>query len=208
MKVIVINGSPKANGNTAVILKIMCEELEQQGIDTKIVHVGDKLIHGCKACGYCSNPKNDGCVIKDDIVNETVREMSEADGIILGSPTYYANIPGTMKSFLDRVFYSSKGCFKYKVGTAITTVRRAGGDDVVRQMRNYFELAEMLVPPSQYWLAVYGRAPGEVLGDAEGIQSIRKNAQAMAWLLKVVDEGKKNFPLPQAEERIFTNFIR
>lgn len=208
MKVIAINGSPRKDGNTYASLKLMAEELNKEGIETEIVQVGGKLIHGCIACGYCWSSEGNQCVFKDDIVNETAQKMRMADGIILGSPTYYAGIAGAMKSFLDRVFFSSSAYFKYKVGTSITVVRRAGGVDVLHQLDNYFNLAETVTPPTQYWPAVYGMEKGEILQDAEGLQTIRKNARAMAWLLKIIDASKGKIPLPVEEDRIMTNFVR
>jgi multimeric flavodoxin WrbA len=202
MKVIAINGSPRTNGNTATALKIMEEELEKEGISVEIVNIG----HGCTACGYCW--ENDECVFKDDPVNETAAKIREADGFILASPTYYAGIAGAMKSFLDRLFFSASSDFRYKVASAVTAVRRTGGIDTLHQLKNYLDLAQTVTPPSQYWTVVYGRAEGEMTQDGEGVQTIRKNARAMAWLIKVIEAGKKTIPLPQEEERVFTNFIR
>ncbi|MDR0767689.1 MAG: flavodoxin family protein [Methanosarcinales archaeon] len=208
MKVIAINGSPRADGNTAAALKVMSDELEKAGIDVEIIHVGSEQIHGCKACSYCRTSENNQCVIKDDSVNEIALKMREADGFILASPTYYAGISGTMKCFLDRVFYSSSRYFKYKVATSAAVVRRAGGVDVTHQLNNFLTLAETITPPSQYWMVGYGAAKGEVLKDDEGIQTLRKNARAMAWLLKVVDAGKCSVPFPEEEQRVMMNFIR
>lgn len=208
MKVIAINGSPKKDGNTAMVLKLMLDELAKEGVETEILRVGDRPVQGCTACGYCKRTENSRCTFNSDSVNEAALKISEADGIILCAPTYYGSIPGSMKSFLDRLFYSGGRFFKYKVGSAFTVVRRAGGVDVTRQLGNYFELNEILTPPSQYWMAVYGRTPGEVLQDEEGIQTVRKNARAFAWLLKVVSAGKEKFPIPDEEEKIMTNFIR
>lgn len=208
MKVIALNGSPHKNGNTYQALRIMADELEKEGIETEIISIGGQNIHGCIACGYCATSENNQCVFKNDCVNEVVAKMKEADGFILGSPTYYAGIAGTMKAFLDRAFYSSSSYFRYKVATSVATVRRAGGVDVMHQLNNYLNLAETILPPSQYWTIGYGAAEGEVQQDGEGLQTLRKNARAMAWLLKVTEEGKKNIPVPQNEEHIFTNFIR
>jgi multimeric flavodoxin WrbA len=208
MKVIAINGSPKKDGNTYIALKLMADELTKEGIEVEIIHVGGQSIHGCIACGYCKKSENNQCVFKDDILNETVLKMRQADGFILGSPTYYAGIAGTMKSFLDRTFYSSSAYFKYKVGTSVTAVRRAGGVDVVHQLNNYLNLAETVIPPSQYWMVAYGHSKGEIMQDAEGIQTIQKNARAMAWLLKVIDAGKGKIPTPPDVTRVMTNFVR
>lgn len=208
MKVIAINGSPHRNGNTGKALELMTEELEREGIEAEIIQVGHQPIHGCIGCNYCATSESNRCVFKDDLVNETARKMREADGIILASPTYYAGIAGAMKCFLDRVFYTSSDYFRYKVGTAIAVVRRAGGVDVVHQLKSYLELAQTVTPPSQYWTVAYGMEPGEILQDGEGVQTIRKNARAMAWLLKVMDAGKKSVPLPEEDDRVITNFIR
>ena len=208
MKVIAINGSPRKDGNTAAALKMMSEELEKENIDVEIIHIGGENIRGCKGCFYCTASENNQCVIKDDPVNEIALKMREADGLILGSPTYYAGISGTMKCFLDRVFFTSSRYFKYKVGTSVAVVRRAGGVDVTHQLDNFLNLSEIITPPSQYWMIGYGREKGEVLQDGEGTQTLRKNARAMAWLLKVVAAGKESVPLPEDEPRVMTNFIR
>ncbi len=208
MKVIAINGSPRKNGNTNQALKIMADELEQQGIEVEIIQIGHLNIHGCIHCGYCWTSEGNHCVFKDDIVNETAKKMREADGFILGSPTYYAGIAGTMKAFLDRVFFTSSDYFKYKVATSISVVRRAGGVDVVHQLNNYLNLAQTVMPPSQYWTVAYGMDKGEIIQDEEGIQTIRKNARSMAWLLKIIDAGKENIPVPAEEDQVMTNFIR
>ncbi len=208
MKVIAINGSPRKDGNTNQALKIMAHELEQQGIEVEIIHIGHLNIHGCIHCGYCWTSEGNHCVFKDDIVNETAKKMREADGFILGSPTYYAGIAGTMKAFLDRVFFTSSGYFKYKAATSISVVRRAGGVDAVHQLNNYLNLAQTVIPPSQYWTVAYGMDKGEIIQDEEGIQTIRKNARSMAWLLKIIDAGKENIPVPVEEDHVMTNFIR
>ncbi|MDY9922037.1 MAG: flavodoxin family protein [Synergistota bacterium] len=208
MKVIALNGSPRKDGNTASALKLMAEELKKGGIETEIINIGHLAIHGCTACGYCAGSENNECVFKDDPVNEAAAKIREADGFIIASPTYYAGIAGTMKSFLDRLFYSSSGHFKYKVATAVTAVRRTGGIDTLHQLNNYLNLAQTVTPPSQYWTVVYGRSEGEMMQDLEGVQTIRKTAGAMAWLIKVINEGKKTVPMPDEKKRVFTNFIR
>ena len=208
MKVVAINGSPRKDGNTSIALKLMSEELIKEGIEVEIIQVGDKLLHGCIACGYCFGSENHQCVFNDDIMNEVSNKMREADGIILGSPTYYGGIAGTMKSFLDRAFYSSITGKNYrnKVATAVVSVRRAGGVDVYNQLNNYLSLAETVSPPSQYWVIGYGMDKGEILQDEEGIQTIKRNANAMAWLLKAIDSSTEK--LPRVEAGTMTNFIR
>lgn len=208
MKVIAINGSPRKNGNTSQALKVMADELEQQGIEVEIIQIGQLNIHGCIGCGYCRTSEENHCVFKNDIVNEVAKKMREPEGFILASPTYYAGIAGTMKAFLDRVFYTSSNYFKYKVATSISVVRRAGGVDVVHQLNNYLNLAQTVISPSQYWTIAYGLEKGEVHQDKEGIQTLRKNAKSMAWLLKIIDAEKEKIPVPVEEDRVMTNFIR
>lgn len=208
MKVIAINGSPRVNGNTTLALKTMTDELERLGIETETIQIGKESIHGCIACGHCAKSEGNRCVFTDDCVNEVSQKMREADGFILGCPTYYAGIPGTMKSFLDRVFYAGTRYFRLKVATSCAVVRRAGGVDVVHQLNNYLNLAQVVIPPSQYWTIAYGRDKGEVAGDGEGMQTLLKNARSMAWLLKLIEAGKDTIPLPENEQRVVTNFIR
>ena len=210
MKVIAINGSPRANGNTAQALGWMTEELELQGIETETVQIGQREFHGCTACGHCEDSEQNLCVFQKDIANELILKMRQADGFLLGCPTYYGGIPGAMKSFLDRAFFSSSNVsgFRHKVATSVAVVRRAGGLDVLHQLNNYLNLAQVIIPPSQYWMLAYGMDKGEVAGDGEGEQTLRKSARAMAWLLKLIDAGKETLPSPEDEERVITNFIR
>jgi multimeric flavodoxin WrbA len=208
MKVIAVNGSPHNNGNTSKALVTMAEILREDGIETELLHIGTEKIKGCIGCFYCQTSDNNLCVFRDDIVDEASRKMREADGLILGSPTYYSGIPGGMKSFLDRVFFSGSRYFKYKAGTAVAIARRAGGVDVIHQLMNFFNLSETITPPSQYWVVGYGMDKGEVLKDFEGMQTIRKNARALAWLLKIINATKESIPRPRGEKRVFTNFIR
>ena len=208
MKVIAINGSPRVGGNTSMALKVMTDELEREGIETETIQIGNLSLRGCIACGHCAKSEGNRCVFADDCVNEVAQKLREADGFIFGCPTYYAGIPGTMKSFLDRVFYSSSRYFRLKVATSCAVVRRAGGVDVVHQLNNYLNLAQTVIPPSQYWTIAYGRDKGEAAGDGEGMQTLLKNARCMAWLLKLIDAGRDTVPLPENEQRVMTNFIR
>lgn len=206
MKVIAINGSPRKNGNTEILLKIMNEEFLKENIEMEIVNIGADNIHGCIACGYCG--EHEKCVFKDDKVNEVSKKIIEADGFILAAPTYYGGIPGTMKSFLDRLFFSSMGKFRNKVATAVSVARRAGELDTLHQLINFLNLSEVILPPSQYWTGVYGMNKGEVLEDKEGIQTIRKNIRGMIWIMKMIDETKGKILPPSTEDREMTNFIR
>ena len=208
MHVLLLNGSPRAAGNTRLALDTMAEVLQKEQIETEIVQVGNQAAHGCIACGYCENSAGHRCAFNDDIVNATAQKMREADGFIIGSPTYYAGIAGTLKCFLDRVFYTSSSYFRFKVASGVTVARRCGGLNAQQQIQNYLELGQTITPPSQYWLAGYGAEKGELAEDAEGLQTLRKHAAAFAWLLKAVDTGKRANPLPPDNEKIYTNFIR
>lgn len=208
MKVVLINGSPRAAGNTRLALDTMAEIFQKEGIETEIIQVGGEKIHGCIACNYCATSADHRCVFKDDLVNEVAEKLRQADGFVLGSPTYCAGIAGGMKCFLDRVFYTSSSYFRFKVASGVAVVRRCGGLDTLHQLENFLGLGETITPPTQYWTVGYGCEKGELTQDQEGMQTIQKHARAFAWLLKVVDAGKKSIPLPPEEEKMYTNFIR
>ncbi len=211
MKVVAFNGSPRANGNTREAIGIMAEELEKSGIEVEVVQVGNKKIRGCIGCMWCVKAQNERCVIADDEVNDYIQKMKEADGIILSSPVYYAGVAGTMKSFLDRAFFviGVNGNFlRHKVGTSLAAVRRSGGIPTVDNLDRYINYSEMFVPTSNYWNVAHGLKPGEVTQDDEGVQIVRILGKNMAWLMKAVELGKKEMPLPEAERKKFTNFIR
>lgn len=209
MKVIAINGSPKAKGNTYHAIKLVSEEMEKFGIETEIIHVGNQVFRGCMACGACAKNRDEKCIF-DDGINDIIQKMKEADGIILGSPVHYSAIAGTMKSFLDRAFYVAGvngGLFRHKVGASVVAVRRSGGLPTFNQLNNFINYSEMLMPTSNYWNVIHGRAPEEVLQDEEGIQIMKVLGKNMAWLLKLVENGK-NIPAPEKDKKIFTSFIR
>lgn len=211
MKVVAFNGSPHKEGNTYHAIKIVADELEKEGIETEIIHVGNSVIRGCIACGYCSKNKNEKCVTDDDGVNEWIQKMKEADGIILGSPVHYSSIGATMTAFLDRAFYvagSNNGLFRHKVGAAVVAVRRSGGVATFGQLNNYINYSEMLMPTSNYWNVIHGTRPGEAVQDEEGVQIMRLLGQNMAWLMKLVENGKGVVKEPEREKKVFTNFIR
>ena len=211
MKVVAINGSPKKDGNTFHGIDLAAKELENKGIEVKVIHVGNKVIRGCMACGACSKNKNEKCVFNDDIVNDSIQEMKEADGIILASPVHYSAVGGTMKSFLDRVFFVSGangGMFRHKAGAALVAVRRSGGLPAFNQLNNYLHYSEMVIPNSNYWNVIHGRAPGEALKDNEGVQIMRILGRNMAWLIKTLEKSKKDNPAPEQEAKIITNFVR
>ena len=208
MKVIAINGSPKANGNTHTALTLVGEELQKEGLEFEIIQVGNKLIRGCMACGGCARNLSEQCVF-DDEVNACLQKLKAADGILLGAPVHYAGIAGTMKSFLDRLFYVAGvngGLFRHKVGASVVAVRRSGGVPTFDALNHYIAYAEMIMPGSNYWNVIHGREPGEVLQDHEGNQIMRVLGKNMAWLLKLVAAGKAQ--APQREDKVVTNFVR
>lgn len=210
MNVIAINGSPREEGNTAIALEWMAEELRQEGIGVEVVQIGNRNIRGCMGCDVCFSSGDNFCVLKDDGVNGLVRQMRQADGFIIGSPTYFGGMAGTLKCFLDRAFYNACriGAYRNKVGAAVTSIRRAGGVATYNQIITYYHLAEMIVPPSQAWVMGYGRSRGEIRGDEEGSQIIRRHANAMAWVLKMKEATKDSVALPRAESARSMNFIR
>lgn len=211
MKVVAFNGSPNKEGNTYHAIKLVANELEKEGIETEIIHVGNKSIRGCIACGQCIKNRNEQCVLPGDEVNGWIQKMKEADGIILGSPVHFSAMGGTMKSFLDRAFYVAGvngGILRHKVGTSVVAVRRAGGIPTFNQLNNYINYSEMLMPTSNYWNVIQGTAPGESLQDKEGVQIMRVLGKNMAWLMKLVENGKDNVEAPKKERKIMMNFIR
>lgn len=210
MKVIAVNGSPRPNGNTATALNIMADILGNEGVAVEIIQAGRESTRGCTACGQCATSPDHLCTLKTDpIVNESSLKMRAADGIILASPTYYAGIAGGMKSFLDRVFYSSSSFFRLKVGAAVGVTRRAGAMNTMQQLTSFLNLGEMVIAPSLYWTIAYGADKGEVVQDGEGVQTLEKCASNMAWLLKLIEAGKDSVPLPKKPgKRVRTNFIR
>ncbi|MBJ6725192.1 flavodoxin family protein [Geomesophilobacter sediminis] len=210
MKVVAFNGSPNKEGNTWHALKMVTAELEREGIETEIVHVGNKVIRGCTACGGCMRNQNEQCVLPGDEVNEWVQKMKAADGIILASPVHYAAMGGTMKSFLDRAFYVAGvngGLFRHKVGAAVAAVRRSGGLPTFHELNNFLMYSEMLVPTSMYWNVIHGTKPGEVTQDSEGVQIMRVLGKNMAWLLKLVQNGQGKVTPPEREPKTYLNFI-
>ena len=205
MKVLLINGSPKANGNTARALEEMVTIFSKEGIETEIVHVGNKEIRGCVACNACY--KTGQCVV-DDMVNECAKKFEECDGMVVASPVYYASANGTLISFLDRLFYSSHFDKRMKVGASVAVARRGGCSATFDQLNKYFTITGMPVASSQYWNSVHGAAPGQANEDAEGLQTMRTLAKNMTFLMKSIALGKEQFGLPEKEAPQRTNFIR
>jgi len=205
MKVLLINGSPNAKGCTFTALSEVAKTLNENGIDTEFIHVGNKEIRGCAGCGKCYENKK--CVF-NDIVNETAPRFAECDGIVIGSPVYYSSVNGTVHSFLDRLFYSTSFDKTMKVGAAVVSARRTGCSSTFDVLNKYFTISGMPVTPSQYWNEVHGNTPDEVKKDIEGLQTMRVLGRNMAFLIKSIALGKDRFGLPEKEEKIYTNFIR
>ncbi len=211
MKTIAFNGSPNLKGNTFHALQMVTEELEKAGIESEIIHVGNKAIRGCLACGQCAKKKNEQCVQVDDEVNGWIQKMKEADSILIGSPVHFSAVGGTMKSFLDRAFYVTgvnDRMLRHKVGAAVVAVRRSGGLPTFNQLNNFLLYAEMFIPAANYWNVIHGTRPGEATQDEEGKQIMRTLGKNMAWLMKLVEHGKKTIPPPEKEGKIMMNFIR
>ena len=206
MKVLIINGSPRADGNTSVALKEMKTVFEKNGIETETIQVGLKEIRGCVACNYCF--KNGKCAI-DDIVNELAEKLNECDGLVVGSPVYYAAANSTLTALLDRLFYSSSGTDKtMKVGASVAVCRRGGASATFDQLNKYFTISGMPLASSQYWNSVHGRAPGEAVQDDEGLQTMRTLAENMTFLMRSIQLGKEKYGIPQKEKKIFTSFVK
>lgn len=205
MKVLLINGSPKANGNTACALKQMAEVFDSQGISWEMIHVGHLAIRGCVCCKSC---KNTGKCAIDDIVNEVKKKLLEADGMVLASPVYYAAANSTLTAFCDRLFYSTLDDLRMKVGACVVSARRSGCTAAFDQLNKYFTLSGMPVASSSYWNNVHGSAPGEAAQDEEGIRTVRNLAHNMSFLMKAIALGKEQYGMPMREEPIKTNFIR
>ena len=205
MKVLMINGSPKQNGNTAVALDEMKKIFLKEGVETEIVTVGNLDVRGCVSCGFCK--KNGKCVF-DDIVNELAGKLRETDGLVIASPVYFASANGTLVSLLDRLFYSSAFDKSFKVGASVAVARRGGCSSTFDELNKYFTISGMPVASSAYWNSVHGRLPGEAKEDKEGLRTMRVLARNMVFLMKSIALGKERFGLPEQEERVFTNFIR
>ncbi len=189
MKVMAISGSARKDGNTAILINYVLSELKNEGIETDLMQLAGKKVHGCIACYKCFQNKDKQCAVKDDIVNECIVKMIEADGIVLGSPTYFSDVSPEMKALIDRVGMVARAndfLLKRKLGAAIVAVRRAGGTHVFDTINHFFLSAQMVVPGSIYWNIGVGREKGEVEKDEEGIQTMKAVGQNMAWLLKKI----------------------
>ena len=204
MKVLILNGSPRANGNTATAINELVKVFGSEGVETEVVHVGNKNIRGCIACNSCS--KNGKCVF-DDAVNEIARKFEEADGLVVASPVYYASANATLIACLDRLYYSTSFDKTMKVGASVVVARRGGCSATFDELNKYFMNCGMAVATSQYWNSVHGRTPGEAEKDLEGLQTMRTLARNMTFLMRSIALGKEKYGLPEKEERIYTHFI-
>ncbi|MCD8096545.1 MAG: flavodoxin family protein [Lachnospiraceae bacterium] len=206
MKVLMLNGSSKKNGNTNRALLEVGKQLEKEGIEYEIFQIGGGPVRDCIGCGQCSEQ---GCVFTDDKVNEFIAKAKEADGFVFGTPVYYAHPSGRVLSFLDRVFYSSSRSFAFKPGASVAVARRGGTSASFDAMNKYFGISQMPVAGSTYWNLVHGRVPGEAELDAEGMQTMRNLARNLAWMMKCFEAGEKaGVALPQTERVHQMNFVR
>jgi multimeric flavodoxin WrbA len=189
MKVVAFNGSVRKDGNTSILLNLVLDELKAEGIETEMYSLAGKPIQGCIACFKCFENKDQRCAVTKDIVNECIQKMIEADGIILGSPTYFADVSAGMKALIERsgmVARANADLYKRKVGAAVVAVRRAGAQHVFHSLNSFFLISEMIIPGSSYWNIAIGREPGEVTNDNEGVQTMKTLGKNMAWLLKKI----------------------
>lgn len=206
MKVLMLNGSPKLRGNTALALEEIGKQLEKEGIEYEIFQIGGAVIRDCVGCGQCTD---EGCVFGDDGVNAFIEKARGADGFVFGSPVYYAHPSGRILSFLDRVFYSSSEVFRYKPAAAVAVARRGGASASFDVLNKYFGISAMPVAGSSYWNIAHGRSPGESPMDEEGMRTMRNLARNLSWMLKCFEAGKEaGVPLPEWEKGPATNFIR
>ena len=205
MKVMMINGSPRAQGNTAAALEEMRKIFDAAGVETELVNIGLKPIRGCIACQKCSQT---GRCVFDDIVNETASIFEKSDGLVIGTPVYYASANATTIAYLDRLFYSTHFDKTMKVGASVVVSRRGGSSSTFDEVNKYFSISDMPIAPSQYWNMVYGLEPGDAAKDEEGMQTMRTLARNMIFLMQSISLGKEKYGLPEKEPWTPTHFIR
>lgn len=204
MKVLLINGSPRSKGNTSIALTEAAKALQANGIETEMISIGTKAVQGCIACNRCAELGR--CVFKDELYNKVREKLETADGIIIGSPVYYAGPNGSLCALLDRLFYSASSLLQYKPAASVAVCRRGGASTTFDRLNKYFTISNMPVVSSQYWNSVHGRLPGEASQDAEGLQTMRTLGNNMAWMLKSLKNGGQQ--VPEKEKGIMTSFIR
>lgn len=204
MKVLILNGSPKVNGNTMVAINEMVRVFDEEGIETEVVQVGNRDVRGCISCSMCFEK---GKCVFDDVVNEIAPKFETADGLVVASPVYYASANATLIACLDRLFYSARFDKTMKVGASIVVARRGGCSATFDELNKYFTISGMPVASSQYWNSVHGNAPGQAVKDLEGLQTMRTLARNMTFLMKSIALGKEKYGLPEEEEHLWTHFI-
>ena len=206
MKVLMINGSPRAKGNTSRALEEMHRVFDEEGVDAEIVRVGSEAVRGCNACGRC---KETGRCVFDDVVNQLAPKLAQADGLVVASPVYFASANATLIAVLDRLFYSTPFVDKtMKVGASVVCARRGGCSATFDELNKYFTINNMPIASSQYWNSIHGNQPGQAEQDEEGLQTMRTLARHMTFLMKSIALGKEQFGLPAKEEHAWTHFIR
>lgn len=206
MKVLMINGSPRAKGNTSRALEEMHRVFDEEGVDAEIVRVGSEVVRGCNACGRC---KETGRCVFDDVVNQLAPKLAQADGLVVASPVYFASANATLIAVLDRLFYSTPFVDKtMKVGASVVCARRGGCSATFDELNKYFTINNMPIASSQYWNSIHGNQPGQAEQDEEGLQTMRTLARNMTFLMKSIALGKEQFGLPAKEEHAWTHFIR
>ena len=204
MKVLMLNGSPRVNGNTTIALREMERIFKESGVDVENIQIGNMAIRGCIACGHCAQA---GKCVFDDVVNELAQKFEEADGLVVASPVYYASANATLIACLDRLFYSTHFDKTMKVGASVVCARRGGCASTFDELNKYFTISNMPIVSSQYWNSIHGRGVGEAEMDEEGKQTMRVLARNMVFLMKSIALGKEQFGLPETEERAWTHFI-
>ncbi len=205
MKVLMLNGSPRADGNTQIALMKMASVFEKEGIEWEIASVGREAVRGCLACGYCH--ENGKCAVSD-IVNALAPKFEECSGLVVASPVYYASANGTLISLLDRLFYSTRFDKRMKVGASVAVARRGGLSATYDELNKYFGISGMPIATSQYWNSVHGAAKGEGALDLEGMQTVEVLAENMAFLMKAIEARKREYGLPMLHKKEKTSFIR
>lgn len=205
MKVLIINGSPRVDGNTSIAVDEVAKTFEAEGIETEIIQIGNKDVRGCIACGRCAET---GKCVFDDVVNELASKFEEAEGLVIASPVYYASANATLIACLDRLFYSTHFDKTMKVGASIVVARRGGCSATYDELNKYFTISGMPVASSQYWNSVHGGGKGDAKQDLEGLRTMRVLGKNMAFLMKSIALGKEKYGLPEEEQRVWTNFIR
>ena len=205
MKVVIINGSPRSQGNTAIAVNEMVKVFKSENVETEVFQIGNQNIRGCVACNSCFST---GRCVFNDVVNKIAAAFDEADGLVVATPVYYANANATLIACLDRLFYSSHFDKTMKVGASVVCARRGGLSATYDQLNKYFSISSMPIVSSNYWNSIHGRMPGEAIHDPEGIQTMRLLATNMVFLMRSIALGKEKYGLPETEEKIYTHFVR